>query len=130
MYLFAAFGVFTNQFDIVAHTIDGEVASLSQSLEDIDLLVADRKHAWTVDLAKYSNLIVRHTDCDHGVLLGIQVGTDLVVDHLFTLLLGETSYIQCAQHRELDGAVVADQISLEGTIHSDVLTAQRGIKGC
>ena len=56
--LLLAGGIFTNQFYVGTHTIDGEVASLSQSLKDIDLLIADSEHTRMGHFAEDRNLVV------------------------------------------------------------------------
>lgn len=43
-HLFTAFGILADEFYIVAHTVDGQIASLGQRLKDVDLLIADCEH--------------------------------------------------------------------------------------
>ena len=53
--------------------------------EDIDLLIADGEHAGFVDLTKHGDLVIGHTDSDHGILGGIEIREELVVNHLLAL---------------------------------------------
>ena len=78
-------GVLTDELDLVTHTIDSQVASLCQGFKDIDLLIADGEHTGFVDLTKHGNLVVGHADGDHGVLGGIEIREELIVNHLLTL---------------------------------------------
>ena len=78
--LLFAIRILTDQLDIIAHTVDGQVTGLGQRLEDIDLLIADGEHTGTVDLTQDRDLVVRHANRDHRVLIDIQVRHDLVVN--------------------------------------------------
>ena len=78
-------GTLTDELDLVTDTIDSQVASLSQGFKDIDLLIADGEHTRLVDLTEHGDLIIRHTDGDHGVLGGIEIREELIVNHLLTL---------------------------------------------
>ena len=115
MDLLAALGVLTDELHAVAHTIDGEVASLGKRLEDVDLLVADGEHTRMVDLTDHGDLVVGHTDRDNRILIGIHITLDLVVDEFLTHGLREATDLQFADHREVNAAFVIDQIGLEGT---------------
>ena len=115
MDLLTALGVLTDELHTVAYTIDGEVACLSQGLEDVDLLVADSEHTWTVDFTNDGDLVVGHADGDNRILLCIHVALDLVVDKFLTHGLRETADLQCANNGEVDATVVIDEVGLEGT---------------
>ena len=107
--------IFTDELDFVAYAVDGEVASLCEGFEDVDFLVAHDEHAGAVDFAQDGDLIVGHADGDYGVLVDIEVGFDLVVDHLFTGGFGEAAYFEGAEDGELDAAFVIDEVGLEGS---------------
>ena len=113
MDLLLSLGIFADEFDTLTDAIDAEVAGLGEGLEDVNLLVADGEHTGTVDFAEDRDLVVGHADRDHRVLCGIEVGLYLVVDHLFTLGLGEASDLDGSKNREIDTAVVVDQIGLQ-----------------
>ncbi len=70
MVLLAACAVFTDDKDLIALAIEGQVARLGNGFEDIDLLVLGGEHTWVVDLAQDGVLIVDHPDMDNGILLG------------------------------------------------------------
>ena len=124
-----ALGILTDEFYFFTDTVDGEVTGLSKRLEDVDLLVADGEHTRAIDLAEDGDRVVGHTDRDHGILCGVQVGLDLVVDQLLTHGLGETSDLDGAEDRKLDTALVVNQISLEGATVAQTLTGVRS-QGC
>ena len=119
--ILAALGILTNKLHLVTDTIDGQVAGLGQSLEDIDLLIADSEHAGLVDLTKHGDLVVGHADGDDGILGGIQIRQKLVVDHLLTLGLGESTHSEGPEHREIDVPAVVHQIGLQGALRTNRL---------
>ena len=125
-----AFSTLTDQFHIVAYTVNGQVASLSQGLEDVNLLIVNGKHTRTVHLTNHRNLIVCHAHCDYRVLFGIQIRQNSVVDHLFTLDLGQATHLKGTQHREFNGTIVANQIALESTVSTQTLINRTCIQGC
>ena len=116
MDLLTTLGVLTDELHTVADTIDGEVTCLSQGLEDVDLLVADSEHTWTVDFTDDGDLVVGHANGDNRILLGIHVALDLVVDEFLTHGLREATNLQCADDGEVDATVVIDEVGLKGTI--------------
>ena len=107
--------IFTDELDFVAYAVDGEVACLGEGFEDVDLLVAHDEHARIVDFAKDGDLVVGHADCDHGILVDIEIGHDLVVYQFFAHGLGEAAHFEGAEDRELDAAFVVDEVGLEGS---------------
>ena len=113
MNLLAALGVLTDELHMVAHTIDGEVASLGKRLEDVDLLVANGEHARMVDLADHGDFVVRHAHGDNRVLLCVHEALDLVVDELLTHGFRQTADLQGADHGEVDATLVIHQIGLK-----------------
>ena len=140
MDLLTTLGVLTDELHTVADTIDGEVTCLSQGLEDVDLLVADSEHSWTVDFTDDGDLVVGHADGDNRILLGIHVALDLVVDEFLTHGLREATNLQCADDGEVDATVVIDEVGLKGTTTvTDIATSRiqrvahhevKGLGGC
>ena len=110
--LLSACLVLTNKFYIVAHAIDGEVASLSQCLEDIDLLIADGEHTGTRHFTKDRNLVVGHADGHHGALILIQIGLNLRQDQLLAIGLRQTTYCNRAHYRIFYLSFIIYQIGL------------------
>ena len=78
-------GVLTDELHLFTDTIDSQVAGLCQGFQDIDLLIADGEHTGLIDLTEHGDLIVGHADGDHGILGGIEIREELIVDHLLTL---------------------------------------------
>ena len=53
MDLLLSLSILANEFHLLAHTVDGEVASLCQCLEDVDLLTRDLIAARTGYFTEY-----------------------------------------------------------------------------
>lgn len=117
----SAIGIFADELDAVADAIDRQVASLSQGLENGDLLIADVEHTGTVDLAEDGDLVVGHAYSDHGVLRFIQIGLDLVVDHLLAHGLREATDLERTEDREFNAAFIIDQIGLKSAAATNIL---------
>ena len=81
-------------------------------LEDIHFFVVDGEHSRTSYFAQDGNLVVGHTNRYNGAFL--EVGTQLLADEIFGFALGESADLQAAQHREVDGTLVAHQVLLKG----------------
>ena len=94
--LLVTLGVFTDKLHALTDTVDGEVTCLGKGLEDVDLLTGDLIATRTVYLTEDRDGVAGHADSDHGVLSGIEVRLDLVVDHGLTLALGESTDLDAA----------------------------------
>ena len=128
MDLLTTLGILADEFHLVTHTVDGEVACLGQRLEDVDLLVADGEHTRPVDFTEDGNLVVGHTHRDNGGLCLIQIGLDLIVEQFLAHGLGETADFQTTDDGIVDKALVVDQIGLEDRlgIGAPRLVVERG----
>ena len=91
MDLLMTLGILTDELYILTDTIDGEIASLSEGLEDVNLLTGHLKTTWFVYFTEDRNGVAGHLNSDDGVLSGIEVGLDLVVDHGLALSFGEAT---------------------------------------
>ena len=111
--LFPSLCIFTDELDIVAYAVDGEVACLCEGFEDVDLLVAHDEHTGIVNFAQDGDLVVGHADGDDRVFVDVEVGFDLVVDHLFTRGFSEADDFEGAEDGELDAAFVVDEVGLK-----------------
>ena len=89
--LLMALGILTDELYVLTDTVDGEIASLGEGLEDVDLLTGYLETARFVYFTEDRDGVAGHLDRDHGVLSGIEVGLDLVVDHGLALSFGEAS---------------------------------------
>ena len=89
--LLVTLGIFTDKLHALTDTVDGEVTCLSQGLEDVDLLTGYLIATRTVYFTEDRDGVAGHADRNHGVLCGIEIGLDLVVDEFLTLALGETA---------------------------------------
>ena len=111
--LLVALGVLTDELYILTDTVDGEVASLGEGLEDVDLLTGYLETTGTVYFTEDRDGVAGHLDRDHGVLSGIEVGLDLVVDHGLALSLSEASDLDATQDGIVDGTFIVDEVGLE-----------------
>ena len=113
--LLVALGIFTDELHALTDTIDGEVTCLGQGLEDVDLLTGYLIATRTVYFTEDRDGVAGHADGDHGVLCGIEIGFDFIVDEFLTLALGEATNLDITNDGEIDTALVINQIGLEGT---------------
>ena len=75
--------IFTDKLHLITHTVDGEITGFCQRLKDIDLLIVDGEHARMGHLTEDRDLIANYTYRDNWVLGSIEIGDQLVVNHLF-----------------------------------------------
>ena len=94
--LLVTLGIFTDELYVLTDTVNGEVASLGEGLEDVDFLTGDLETTRAVYFTKDGDGVAGHLDRDHGVLSGIEVGLDLVVDHGLALSFGEATDLDTA----------------------------------
>lgn len=113
-----AVGVFANQLHVGAHAIHGHIAGHGQGFQYVYFFVAHGEGAWAGYFAQHGNLIVGHAHGHDGRFF--QVRSQLFANQVFCLVLGESTHLQAAQHREVNFALVVYQILLKGRLGGGV----------
>lgn len=107
-------GVFTNQLYVGTHAIHGHITRHGQGFQHVYFFVAHGEGTRAGYFAQHGNLIVGHAHGHDGRFF--QVRSQLFANQVFCLVLGESTHLQAAQHREVDFALVVYQILLEGRL--------------
>ena len=126
--LLLALGILTDELYVLTDTVDGEIASLGEGLEDVDLLTGYLIATRTVYFTEDRDGVAGHLDRDDGVLGGIEVGLDLVVDHGLALSFGEASDLDATQDGIVDGTFIIDEVGLQNGLRISIarLVVERG----
>ena len=122
-----AVGIFADELDVVADTVDGEVTGHGEGFEDVDLLVGYREGAGTGHFAEDGYLVVGHADVDNRGFL--EVGFQTFADEILGLVLGEPHHVEAADDGKVDIARVAHQILLQSGLGGGIIIAQGHVDG-
>ena len=116
--------ILTDQHDIVAFAINGQVAGFGQSFHHTDLFRCDREHTWMSDLTDDRNAVAAHADGNNGILCTCQVRLDFALDQVLTLRLGQTADVYLSDYGKIDETGIVHQIALQrAAAGADLLAA-------
>ena len=111
--------IFTDEFHVIALSVNGHIACHGECLKQVYFLVADNEAAGVGHFSHDGNFIVGHAYIDDGHFR--DVGFQFLSDEVLGFAFGQSADVQDAQYGEVDIAFVVYQILLQYGLVCQVL---------